>query len=518
MWPRENLQIRAENRIAYTGSSVEFSLLPHIMVNEMSDREALKEPLLLSQEIMQTPHGDLTRTLQVHEGVRNRNPLFYVKFAAWYIENGTVRDHKVAFLRTLFNSEQSELREAAWMLLQKVPFELLYRVVDEKYPRTLRSAVIHRLANENPGTLRFQLLRAAKHLKTLVKRLHIPTSKSENENLQVIGRELFSKNPELRAVFKQLRQTENPEEISRILRRTRIPSYVAVSALKVRTPRIMKVLIENMTPSELLQSLNTLGRMKVLQPNLDLIIQKIEKAITDKRISAMRIHRIRKHLDPTLVPSKIFDLLSQVTVKKIKRISKIKGKVSIHVDGSGSMTTAIPIARQLATTLSVACQTPPTVYVASVTPSVVKPQVYNAEGWEKAFSLVRAEGGTPLGAGLALMKKLGDECDTLILITDEGENTPPYFLGEYQSLTYKPQIIIVRVGMEHRYLSEQLDREHVPYDVVSVQTADQYSLDQIVKLIGKSPFDVVLEIMNTPIPEKPPKLRKPEYWKISGES
>jgi hypothetical protein len=462
---------------------------------------------------MQTPHGDLSKTLEVHRGVRDRNPLFYVKFATWYMENGTVRDHKVAFLKTLFSAEQPQLREAAWMLLQEVPFELLYRVAEGKNPRTLRSAVIHRLANEEAETLRFQILRAGKHLKKLVKQLHIPTSKSESENLQAIGKELFSKAPELRAVFKQLQETTDPKEISEILRKSRLPSYIAVSSLKVRTPQIMKALIENMTPSELLQSLNALGRMKVLEPNLDLIIEKINKAITDRRIGAMRIHRIRKSLDPTLVPAKIFDLLSQITVEKIKRISKIKGKVSIHLDGSGSMEMAIPIARQLATTLSMACETPPSVYVASTTPTLIKPQVYNAEGWEKAFSLVKAEGTTPLGAGIALMKRLGDECDTLILITDEGENTPPFFIHEYQSLTYKPQIIIVRVGSEKRTLSEQLDRERIPYDMVAVQTADQYSLDQIVRLIGKSPFDVVLEIMSIPVPQRPAETKIPEYWK-----
>jgi len=479
----------------------------------MSDREALREPLLLFQEIMTCPHGDLSKTLEVHKGVRDRNPLFYVKAACWYAENGAVRDHKVAFLQTLFSAEQLELREAAWILLQDLPFEFIYRIVGEKYPRTMRSAIIHRLTNEDPEVLRFQILRAAKDLKRIVKRLHIPTTNSDNVNLQTIGKELFTKTPELRAIFKRLQEIEDPTEISRILREARLPSYIAVSSLKVRTPEIMKALIENMSPSELLQSLNTLGRMKVLEPNLNLITEKINKAIADKRVGAMRIHQIRKHLDPELVPGKIFDLLSQVTVKKIQRVSKIKGKISIHLDGSGSMELAIPIARQLATTLSLACETPPTVYVAAVAPAKITPVVYNAEGWEKAFNLVRVEGSTPLGAGIALMKRAGEECDTLILITDEGENSPPYFLNEYQSLTYKPQIIIVRVGQETRTLSEQLEKEHITYDMVSVQTADQYSLDQIVRLVGKSPFDTILEVMNTTIPQKPEELKQPEYWK-----
>lgn len=476
------------------------------------DREALKEPLMLFSEIMQCPHGDMAKTLEVHKGVRGRNPLFYVKAASWYMEFGTVRDHKVAFLQTLFTAEQAELREAAWMLLQDVPFELVYRVADENCPRTFRSAVIHRLANEDAGSLNYQLLRAAKPLKRLVRRLHIPTSNSENENLQTVGKELFSDKPELRAVFKQLQEATDPKLIAEILRKSRLPSYIAVSSLKLRTPQIMKALIENMTPSELLQSLNTLGRMKVLEPNLGLIAEKINRAVADKRIPAMRIHQIRKHLDPTLVPAKVFDLLSEVTTEKIRKISKIKGKASIHMDGSGSMEVAVPIAIQLATTLSVACETPPSIYIASVTPAALKPTVYNTEGWEQTFKLVGFGGGTPLGAGIALMKQRGEEVDTLIFITDEGENTPPYFITEYETLTVKPQIIIVRVGTEERALSRSLEEHRIPFDVVAVEKVDQYSLDQIVRLVGKSPFDTILAIMSIDIPRKPEELKKAKYW------
>jgi len=480
-------------------------------------REELSEPLRLFREILACPHGDLDKTLEVHRDIMQRNPLFYVKAAAWYIENGTVRDHKVAFVRTLFTADQPALRDAGWMLLQELPLELVHRVIPDKYPRSLRSAVIHYLASMDEDYLKYHILRGAKALRRTVRRLHIPTLKSGNPNLQLIGRELFSKSPELRAIFKKLHDAEDPEIVAEILRESRLPSYIAVSALRVRTPEIMRVLIERMTPSELLQSLNSLGRLRVIKPNLELILSKIRKAIEDRRISAMRVHRIRRHLDPTLVPSEIFDLLTQVTVRKIRKISKIKGKVSIHVDTSGSMHIGIDIARKLATTLSIAAEEPPTVYTACATPTKVVPDEYTPEGWERAFDLISVGGFTPLGAGIALMKQLGDPCDTLIMITDEGENTPPYFVNEYQTLSEKPIVIVVRVGAERRTFTEVLTRHGIPHHVIEVETADQYSLDQIVRLIGKSsPFEVVLEIMQTSIPRRPPETKMPNYWRMGS--
>lgn len=477
-------------------------------------REEYRPHLEMFQEIMTVPHGDLTKTLEVHKRVRDRNPLFYARFAVWFMDNGTVRDHKVAFLQTLFDAKEPELREVAWMLAQDTPLELIYRVVDKQYPRTMRSAIIHRLANEDSRTLQFQILRAKKQLKRLVKRMHIPTTNSDNENLKAIGKELFTKTPELRAVFKQLSQTEDPEEITRLLRKSRLPAYIAVSSLKVRNPKVMRALIDNMSPSELLQSLNTLGRLKVLEPNLQVVMDKIQRGISDKRIQAMRVHNIRKYLDAELVPPAIFDLLSRVTVEKVRKAGKLKGKTSIHIDLSGSMEVAIAVARELATTLALASETPPTIYTASTTPNEIKPRVYNSQGLEDAFRLLRPAGGTPLGAGVALMNRKNEECDTIILITDEGENTPPFFVDEYNKMSYKPQVIIIRIPTsEAPSLSEHLQREKIPYETVTVEKVDQYSLDQIVRLVGRSPFDTVIDIMSLDLPQKPPELRAAEYWK-----
>jgi hypothetical protein len=472
------------------------------------------------QNVMQVPHGDLTSTLEFHRKVREKNPLFYARFACWFIDNGSVRDHKVAFLQSLFESKEPVLRDVAWMLLQDLPLELVYRVAEVKqYPRSMRSAVINKLAKEEEMSVRFQVLRAKKQLKRLVKRMHIPTSNSDNVNLQTVGRELFTKSPEIRAVFKKLGETDNPEEVKQLLRESRLPAYIAVSSIKVRNPLVMRALIDNMTPNELLQSLNTLGRMGLLKPNLDgapleAVIGKLRRGIDDKRVQAMRVFNIRKYLDPELVPKEVLDLLSTVTAEKTRKMGKLKGKTTIHVDGSGSMEYVITVAQQTATTLALSSESPPTIYVASTTPTEIKPKDYTPQGLADAFALVRPGGGTPLGAGIALMNRKGEEADTVILVTDEGENVPPFFAGEYAKMPYKPQIIILRIPTsETPILHTTLENLKIPYETIIIDKVDQYSLDQVIRLVGKSPYDTVMEIMSIDLPQRPQELKVAEYWK-----
>jgi len=474
-----------------------------------------EENLQMFQELMKVPHGDIPAALEIHKKLCDKNPLFYAKTATWYQENGAVRDHKVAFVRTLFGRSEQAYRDAAWALLQDMPPYLAMQVVQKRNPRSLRSAMIHYFANMDEGELAYQILRGAKDLRQIVRRLHIPTSKSENPNLQMVGRELFGE-PELRSVFKKLEEAKTEEDVQNILRKSvpRVPPYIAVSALKVRTPGIMRVLIESMSINELLQSLNSLGRMGAVKPNLRLIRQKIEKAVEDKRLNAARVNQIKKSLDAELVPPEIFDDLEFVTQEKVRRISKIDKQVVILADASGSMQTSLVAARQLAAMLSMACQQRPYIYTCSETPVEITPKEWTATGVENAMNLITAAGSTPLGSGLFLMQRQNRQVDAIILITDGGENASPFFLLEYKKLKNQPSIIIVRVPGENDVLSRLFKDQNITFDRIELETVDQYSLDQIIHFVGKiSPFETITEIMALPLPERPIETKHPNYWR-----
>jgi len=469
----------------------------------------------LFQAIMDCPHGDLEETFKVHKSVLERNPLFYSKMAAWYMENGMVRDHKVAFVKTLMEADDPKLRDEGWALIQRLPIHLLAQVVRyTKKSKSLRSAVKHKLAEMPYNRLVAEILRSKKELKSMVVSLHIPTDKSSNVNFRTLGAELFSKERPIRRVFSQLRNEEDPDKVASLLEKLPIPSYIAMTSIKVRTPEIMRVLIKRMTPNELIQSLNMLGRLRAIKPNMDIIREKLERLVSDPRVNAMRILNILQHLEPSQVPYEIFEILEGAVSRKARSISKLDAKVSLHIDTSGSMTSAIEAGKMLATSLSIACKEPPTVYSVSSSPSKIVPSSYTPSGWKEAFSLLRADGYTPLGAGLALMKTYGDSCDVIILVTDTQENSFPKFADEYQTLGFKPRVIILNLGpYPCRSFIESLREARVPFEIIQLRRVDQYSVDQVITLIGESsPFKVITEIMNTEVPLRPEYTKRPQYW------
>ena len=478
--------------------------------------------------LMRVPHGNIQSALEDHKMMRDQNPLFYVKCATWYCEKGSVRDHKVVFVRALFEAKNETLREAGWALLQELPFHLMSQVVMGKNPRSLRSAVIHYLTEMGDGELSFQIIRGAKELRRLVRRLHIPTLRrkdggSVHPNLLKIGVELFSKKPELRTIFKKLYDAKTPEEVAELLSKTNVPAFIAVSSIRVRTPEIIRVLIEKMSVSELLQSMNTLGRLKAITPNMGLIRNKIQRALDDKRLNIGRIRNIQKKLDAELVPGAVFDQLTFITHERTKKESKISKKIAIMFDTSSSMDRSIVTARQLAVTLALACKEKPLMFTASSTPYQIDPKEWTYEYVEKMMELVRPAGMTPLGSGLALLRKTEAEVDTIILISDLEENSPPFFtplfLEMYAPATIPvsipdpPGLILAQVPGGSDHLTPELKKARINYELISIETVDQYSIDQIVQIVGKgSPFDQIMRIMEYEIPQRPPETKVPRYW------
>ncbi|HEU5098213.1 MAG TPA: hypothetical protein VFU22_04305, partial [Roseiflexaceae bacterium] len=128
-----------------------------------------------------TPHGKLADLATVHTGALDRDPLFYGHLAAWYAGRGEVRDHKVLFVAHLLTSDFPELREAGWMLLQKLPPHMVAAALDHakrvigKAPRTLKSAVAAYLRALETSPERFDraALRGKQDLKHLYASLRI---------------------------------------------------------------------------------------------------------------------------------------------------------------------------------------------------------------------------------------------------------------------------------------------------------------------------------------------------------
>ena len=80
--------------------------------------------------LLTTPHRDLDKIWPVHEELIAKDPRFYVRLAAWYADNGDVRDHKEMFIVNLVLSDFAGHRDVGLAMLRNLPPYQVLRVVD----------------------------------------------------------------------------------------------------------------------------------------------------------------------------------------------------------------------------------------------------------------------------------------------------------------------------------------------------------------------------------------------------
>ncbi|HEY7126635.1 MAG TPA: LAGLIDADG family homing endonuclease [Ktedonobacterales bacterium] len=86
--------------------------------------------LALLNTLLTTPHRELAALASMHKEMITQDPRFYVQLAAWYANQGDVRDHKEMFVIQLCLSQFEGHRDVGLALLRQLPPYQLARVVD----------------------------------------------------------------------------------------------------------------------------------------------------------------------------------------------------------------------------------------------------------------------------------------------------------------------------------------------------------------------------------------------------
>lgn len=498
--------------------------------------------LAILNSFLTTPHRRLEALAPVHLDALERDPLFYGRLAPWYFEHGEVRDHKALFAAHLLTAEFPEFREAGWVLLQELaPFEVA-RVVDHakrtlgKSPRVLKSAVTHylRARERNPAQFDGAALRARKHLKHLYATLRIKPS----PRAQAI---LFADRPpegSQPAALKRLAKAETAEEQATIILDARLPYTTAVGAVRAITPALLVALVERMTPQEVINNLGMLKRRGAMaEPDVRALIDgKLEAAGTDRRVSTMKAKRA---IEATDLDVRARVALTEMMDRRVAAKVQIRRPTALFVDKSGSMSEAIEVAKQLAALASAAVAVPLRVYAFDTVAFEIRPgepaggglvrrAVFALTGatpadapprgewrrptlseWEEAFRFIRANGGTSIGAALAMMRSQRVYAEQIVLVTDEGENTPPYFRDAYEQyareLGVRPNVVIILVGGAYRQFGDALERAGVELMRWTFD-GDYYSLPNVLPLLAMpSRAELVEQIMAREMPRRTPR-------------
>lgn len=460
--------------------------------------------------LLTTPHRQLGDVALLHRSMVERDPLFYGHLAVWYQQRGDVRDHKEVFVGNLLTSTVPGHRGAGFVMLQQLPPYQVARVVDfvkqqrGTLPRSARTAVTRYLREreENPVFFDRAAVRARKSMKHLYASLHIKPG-------QRADAVLFKDEPpadSLAFALKRLARAQNAAMQAELIVEHNIPFTVAVGALRKLTPVVLAALINQMSPQEVINNLGALRKRGALE-HADvkaLVDEKLTQAAeATERVSAFKA---MKAAEVAGVGAEVAARLEQVASAQVRQRGRITKTTALLVDKSGSMTVALEVGKQIGALVSGIMDAELFVYAFDTMACQVAARGRELSDWEKAFEHIFPEGGTSIGAALETMRLRKQAVEQFIIVTDENENTAPYFSTVFprycEELKIMPNVIIVKVGQHSEYLERQLQGLKIAYETVTF-AGDYYALPNLIPLLSRpSRLELLMEILETPLPER----------------
>lgn len=469
--------------------------------------------LEMLNSLLTTPHRQLEKVAEIHKLIVELDPIFYGHLAVWYQRQGDVRDHKEVFVGNLLTSALTEHRDAGFMMLQQFPAYEVSRIVDfmkqhqNKVPRSARTAVTRYLKSreKNPQFFDRAALRNRKAMKHLYATLHVKPSDRANAIL-------FQNNPpedSLAFVLKQLAKAATAAEQANLIVEYKLPYTIAIGAIKMLTPTVLVALINSMSPQEVINNLKSIqSRGAMDHPEVkQLIDSKLDEAAKSSRVSAYKasVAGAGANFDAATAAK-----LETVTNEQVKKRGKIAKATGLLIDKSGSMESAIEVGKRLAALISGISDAALFVYAFDTMPYRVEANGSELTDWERAFKHINAGGGTSCGCAVEAMRLKKQVVEQFIMVTDEGENSAPYFADAYQnycrSLGVIPDVVIVRVGAWCDYVEKQLKHKQVAVETFTF-AGDYYSLPNLVPMLSRpSRLELLMEILDTSLPIRDDKL------------
>lgn len=522
--------------------------------------KALDKKLVIST-LSKSPHGKLEEFLPLGRKAASEEPEFFGHLLAWNHVKGEVRDSKVALPVIMLAALQ---RPTNVMELHPEYVENALAHLADLNPRMLGKALLPKIetrvevdpknakkkkivkvlgANGKPKELpafatqagaptrvlrrfvtrylrdleadRREFERAAvqhsRVLMNLYAHFHVSRPEWVGEILFRGEKHKTKTRPPEGTIFAQIRNLANmgPEEAAGTIVKYRIPFIVARGALgkKAKEPDQVLALIKAMSSTELVTNMKWLDSAGVkTNPALRAALEeKLGKVVSSKKApkATLKTSVAAEALADNEVLSGKLKVLQEAQIEKL---GGIDGDWLVLADKSGSMESAIEIARQITALLTRSVKGK--VYLVFFD---VDPQFIDATGksFEELTAItrgIRANGGTSIGCGLQQMLEKNISVDGIVIVSDGGENTAPFFGKVYPKYCVKtgqePTVYLIQLYGE----SDRIFNEHTMAASIDVQRfdlrgqkVDYNSLPNLVKNLRVGRYNLVEEIMNVPL-------------------
>lgn len=471
--------------------------------------------LNILNSLLKSTHRKVEDVANAHKEMIAQDPLFYGHLAVWAQEHTDVRDHQEMFVASLLLSEFPEHREAGYVLLQKFPPYRVERIknhVKKVYkknpPRIMKSAVKTYLRGFESNPARLDGAAMSRNGKSLTG-LYASFRLQPGERAQSI---LFDDQPPADSKVGQLKmlaETEDPVEQAKLIVENNIPYTTAVGAVKNMTPTVLAALINQMTDQEVLVNLGALRKRGVMEnPDLKTLVEsKLEKVKKSKKVDVLKA---AKAAESAGLDDEMSEQLNDISDTQLKSKGRISMSTALVIDKSSSMESAIEIGKRVGAMVSALVESEFHCWVFDNVATEIQVQSDKLQDWDKALRMVRAGGCTSCGAPLHQMAMRGQEVEQIIMITDQGENRPPYFKQALDTWREKffgrvPRIVFINVGSyNRRVLEERCRNNEIEYEVFDlVDSTDYYSIPNLVPLLSKpGRLELLDDILSVPLPTR----------------
>lgn len=513
------------------------------------------ERVALLNSILQCPHRDLDKIINIHLGVQAADPLFYARFAAWHREFGEIRDHNEVFAGLLCVDPFLDNRETGLALLRLLPTYLKERVcglikgkrikirhvipgtkvrgrnkkmvdkvsierkdvgLNKILPRSFKNEIRNYLRWLEADNGRFDEV-VLSNFKAVQKLYKAVQTKPGNRAKDILFERKIPADSKL-TVLREILDAKSPVKKAELIIKHKIPYTTAVGLISKITPTVLTALISQMTPQQVVNNIGSLEERGAYR-NADLkklVMEKLKKAGKAKNVSGLKA-KVAK--DATKVEdAEIRKQLDTVADESIRKKRTINMPTGIVVDTSASMGIAITVGKKVASMVSGATNDKVYVVTTDTMAREIKAKDETMTAWENAFKGIMAGGATSIGTGVEYFQRKGYRVEQIILITDEGENRATYIgdaIEAYRSaMNVDPKVVVLKLDSNFRNepqwaidFRNRLTKAVGDYATYEISNDDKgyYALPGLIPLLSqKSKLDLLYEIMDYRLPERRP--------------
>jgi Mg-chelatase subunit ChlD len=295
-----------------------------------------------------------------------------------------------------------------------------------------------------------------------------------------------------------------PTEAAGTIMKFKVPFLIAMGALgeKAKETDLVLALIDRMSPTELTTNVKMLEKLGIkTNPALRGAFEKaMEKAATSKKNTLKTTQAVDAVEDEGLK-----EKLRAVQKKQIAAAGGPDGNWVVLADKSGSMKQAIEVARHVSASLAQFVKGRVHLVFFDTSPMTVDVTGCSLDQIQKATKHISANGGTSIGCGLNRMLQEKAEIDGIVVVSDGGENTAPYFHDVHKKYTAFAAkdipVYFFQCDGERDTFSGFMRSAGIEMQTFDLRGSkiDYYSIPNTVQALRSNPYGLVDEILATPL-------------------